>query len=262
MSHLSEEDLILSYYGEADAVDEARMQAHLGSCAACRDVWQEIGQTLTLVDSAAVPEPPEGFERVMWARVQQALPQRSPVWTWRRLVPVLSFAAVVTLAVALGYQWRSAPVVPANPPAIAGTAAVDPSTTADPTALRERVLLTALDSHFEQTELLLIELLNAPEEELVGLGFERVAADDLLASGRLYRATAEQIGNVRFAQMLDDLEPVLVEVARSPERVDRREISSLRSRIDDSDLLFKVRAVTNDIRERQQEIVTANEGGQ
>lgn len=255
MSHLSEEDLVLRYYGEPDAVDEARMQAHLSSCAACRDAWQELTQTLALVDTAAVPEPPDGFERVMWARVRQALPEPVPAWTWRRLVPVLSFAAVVILAVALGTQWRSTPPASVSPAPVASTSAPDPS------ALRERVLLTALDSHFEQTELLLIELLNAPEEELIGLGFERVAADDLLASGRLYRATAEQIGNVRFAQMLDDLEPVLVEVARSPERVDRQDISSLRSRIDDNDLLFKVRAVTNDIRERQQEIVTANEGG-
>ena len=256
MSHLSEDDLILLYYGEADAADEAPMHAHLSSCEACRAVWQELGHTLKLVDTAAVPEPPDGFERVVWARVQQALPEPASTWTWRSLVPVLSFAAVALLAVALGFQWPTTPAAPADAaPPVASV------TSRDHEGVRERVLLTALDSHFEQTELLLIELMNAPEEELSGFGFERVAADDLLASGRLYRATAEQTGNVRFAQMLDDLEPVLVEVARSPEQVDRTEISSLRSRINDGDLLFKVRAVTNDIRERQQEIVTANEGG-
>jgi hypothetical protein len=50
-------------------------------------------------------------------------------------------------------------------------------------------------------------------------------------------------------------------VARSPDKVDRRELNSLRSRIDDNGLLFKVRAVTHDIRERQNEIVIASEGG-
>jgi hypothetical protein len=258
MSHLSEDDLILRYYGEAGEAEAAAIDAHLAACATCRDAWLEIGQTLKLVDTASVPEPPDGFERVIWARVQQALPEPPRAWTWRWLVPVLSLAAVVLLAVALGSRWPRS----ADAPGPASSAAAATATTPDPAALRERVLLTALDSHFEQTELLLIELMNAPEDDLSGFGFERTAADDLLASGRLYRATAEQTGHVRFAQMLDDLEPVLVEVARSPATIDRGEITSLRSRIDDNGLLFKVRAVTNDIRERQQEIVTANEGGQ
>jgi hypothetical protein len=50
--------------------------------------------------------------------------------------------------------------------------------------------------------------------------------------------------------MLDDLEPVLVEVARSPVRLDQQDRDWLRTRIDDDNLLFKVRAVTSDIRER------------
>ena len=81
-----------------------------------------------------------------------------------------------------------------------------------------------------------------------------------MASGRLYRMTAEQIGKQHLAAMLEDLEPVLVEVARSPEKVNRNDLKSLRSQIDDEGLLFKVRAVTNEIRERQQEIITTHEG--
>jgi hypothetical protein len=259
MSHLSDDDLILRYYGEADAADEAGIGAHLAVCEPCREAWHELTQTLKLVDTAEVPEPPDGFERVIWARVQQALPQPAPVWTWRHVVSVLSFAAAIALVASLGGVWGGTPDL---------TGVVRPDETTAETAtsarlaLHERVLLAALDSHFEQTELLLIELMNAPDQELAELGFERVAADELLASGRLYRVTAEQTGHVRLAQMLDDLEPVLVEVARSPEKVDRQEMTSLRSRIDDNGLLFKVRAVTNDIRERQYDIVTANEGGQ
>jgi hypothetical protein len=39
---------------------------------------------------------------------------------------------------------------------------------------------------------------------------------------------------------------VLVEVARSPEQMDSATVRSLRERIDDEGLLFKVRAVTTD----------------
>lgn len=258
MSHPSEDDLILLFYREAAPADEERIREHLESCAQCHGAWQELTRMLELVDAAGVPEPPEGFERVMWARVQQALPEPRTQWSWRHLAPVLAFAAMVLLAVTLGVRWGAAPVetpdrTRAEAPASGGST--------ETASLRERVLLTALDDHFEQTEVLLTELMNAPEDEALGNGFERTTADDLVASGRLYRVTAEQTGNLRLAQMLDDLEPVLVEVARSPEKVDRKELNSLRSRIDNAGLLFKVRAVTNDIRERQQEIVTANEGG-
>ena len=254
MTHPSEDDLILRFYGEGDAAEAAAVTAHQRTCGTCRAAWDELSRTMHLVDAAGVPEAPAGFERVMWARVQQALPPRSPGWTWRHVVPALSLAAIVLLLVSLGSGWRRGAQAPPATDAVSAAAA-------DSTAVRERVLLTALDDHFAQTELLLIELMNAPEEGMAALGFERVTADDLVASGRLYRVTAEQTGHVRFAQMLDDLEPVLVEVARSPDTVDRTDFNSLRSRIDDNGLLFKVRAVTNDIRERQQEIVTANEGG-
>ena len=54
---------------------------------------------------------------------------------------------------------------------------------------------------------------------------------------------------------------MLVEVARSPETVQRKDMKVLRSRIDEDGLLFKVRAVTHEIRERRQEMITvSNEG--
>lgn len=252
MQHPTDDDLILRFYGEQSPAEQARIDAHVRACSSCQSAWVELGETLKMVETAVVPEPDAGFERIMWAKVQQALPaRRHQGWTWRQLVPVLSFAAVVIAVVALGYAWWTK--TPSQQPPVATQAAV----AGDP---RERVLLTALDDHFEQTELLLIELMNAPDSGAAGLEFERTAADELVASGRLYRVTAQQIGNHHFAQMLEDLETVLVEVARGPEKVNRKELESLRTRIDDGGLLFKVRAVTSEIRERQQEINTTIEG--
>lgn len=252
--HLTDDDLILRFYGETAPDEARRIEDHLRACASCRDAWSELEETLKMVDTAIVPEPPESFERVMWAKVSQQLPDRRR-WTWRQLVPVLSLAALILAAIALGLQWRAA-----APPEADGAAA-DASAGGRGPSTTERVLLTALDEHFEQTERLLVEVMNAPIAQDASFEFERVAADDLLASGRLYRLTAEQTGQRQFAQMLEDLEPVLVEVARRPERPDQHEIESLRSRIDDDALLFKVRALSVEIRERQQDIVTTNEGG-
>jgi Putative zinc-finger len=258
MSHPTDDDLILHLYGELTPEEAARIDGHVRACGSCHDAWIELGETLKMVDAAAVPEAPDGFERVMWAKVQQALPpRRTSFWSWRQLVPIASLAAVVVLAVTLSQR------TPGKAPAAQPEMAPMVKMAADPNRTSEGVLLTALDGHFEQTELLLTELLNAPDDGTAGsagFDYERATADDLVTSGRLYRMTAEQIGKQHLAAILEDLEPVLMEVARSPEKSNRNALKSLRSQIDDEGLLFKVRAVTNEIRERQQEMITTHEG--
>jgi len=68
--------------------------------------------------------------------------------------------------------------------------------------------------------------------------------------------TARQTGKVYLEGMLDDLEGVLVEVARSPAQVGRHDLDELRERIEDDALLFKVRAMTTEIRGRQQTLMS------
>src|SRR5262249_17515374 len=137
-------------------------------------------------------------------------------------------------------------------------AAVDAA--ADAQRSRERVLWSAAEDHLEQTEVLLVELMNSRSPNPEDFGFARLAADDLVASGRLYRQTAEQSGDLRLAGVLEDVESALVEVARSPERIGKKDYELLRARISGDNLLFKVRAVSNEIRERQKKSLTVAEG--
>jgi hypothetical protein len=245
--HPSEDDLILLWYGEHGAAERARLDAHVRACTSCQAAWDEIGETLTLANTADVPEPPDGFEAVMWARVSAALPPRTSRWSWRVLVPAASLAAVV-VAVSVSV-WSARSAGPRDDAAFGPTPETVAAKADESNDARERALFAALGTHFEQTELLLVELMNAP---LKGgdFDFERSTAQDLVASGRLYRATAEQTGHRALVAMLEDLEPVLVEVARSPEQMNPDAVKSIRERIDDESLLFKVRAVVTDARER------------
>jgi predicted anti-sigma-YlaC factor YlaD len=223
--------LIQHYCGDAGPAEAAGIDAHLAECADCGRVWEEIAQALTMVDQN-VPDPPAGFERVMWARVHQTLmaapvAQPSP---WRPWALAAGLAAIVTAAA----------LVPARTTLPAGDAA-------DRAALQERVLYTALDSHLSQAELLLVELRNAPED--AGFAFERAVADDLVADGRLYRLTAAEIGRPGLVRVLDDLELVFIELARSQD-LDAARLAWLRSRIDHDDLLFKVRVANYEVRDR------------
>src|SRR5688572_16379564 len=157
--HPTDEDLILLFYEEAPIEERAATVAHLAACAACRAQYEELQDSLALVSDAEVPAPRLGFEDRIWTGVARELPPQTTQWSVRQFAPVLAWAATVALTVGLGYQWtRQAPIAPTPPTAPAAfTEASD--------GLQERVLLTALDQHFGQTETLLVELLNAPEAD-------------------------------------------------------------------------------------------------
>lgn len=232
--HPSEDELVLLFYGDTDKEEEARITAHLDTCLTCQPAWQELRSTLNTVDAAAVPEPPADFERVMWARVQGALDgmaaPRTPWWAPRFWMPAAALAAVLVAMFMVGRMWPIAGVT-------------TPSVTANGDYQSERALLVAMDDHLERSELLLVEVMNAPETDAVRIGLDRATADDLLSSSRLYRQTATHTGNVQLAAMLEDLERVLVEIARSPEELKRQDLDTLRSRIEQDDLIFKMRVV-------------------
>jgi hypothetical protein len=245
-SHPTEDELVLLFYGDATPDDERRLSAHVETCADCQPVWQEIRSSLAAVDAAGIPEPPADFERVMWAKVQREIGDIQPATRWwapRFWLPAASLAAVV-IAVVIGTQMMPGTDVP-TPGSNETSASTQP----------ERALLVAMDEHLERSELLLVELMNADQP-----GFEPAAADDLLLSSRLYRQTATHTGHTELAAMLEDLERVLVEIARGPRELKQNDLDALRTRITDDDLLFKVRVVTDEVRKRQQAIATVSEG--
>jgi hypothetical protein len=257
--HLTEDELVVHAYGEGRQEDETAVDAHLAACPECRSLWEEITATLHMADSAAVPEPAADFEQRMWERVHRGIGAAEyrlvdssehrflggPISRW--LAPAAGLAAAIAIAVLAGRMWHQ-PSAP-SPVVASVPAAADP-------AGQERVLLTALDDHFQRSEMLLVELMNARGASGRDLAFERETAGDLVDSGRLYQQTAQQHGNFRLAAMLEDLESVLVEVANSPERMEAQDLRSLRTRIDDDNLLFKVRAVSKQIQTREKSLTT------
>jgi hypothetical protein len=81
---------------------------------------------------------------------------------------------------------------------------------------------------------------------------ERTTADDLVSAGRLYRETARQAGDLHLASLLDELELVLVEIARGPEALSADQLEAVRAQIEDQELIFKLRVLAADVKARQQ----------
>src|SRR3954464_12071178 len=122
--HLTDDDLILHYYGEPSASTGAAA-GHLAKCRSCGAAYARLQQVLSAVEQSRPPEPPEGFERVVWARLQPELPKRQQGWlTWwvfspGRLALVAAVALLVTGPFLAGRLSKPAPA--AAPPTLAGT---------------------------------------------------------------------------------------------------------------------------------------------
>jgi len=245
--HAHDETLILHYYGELAAPEEADVTRHLEACQACRTEYARLQRVLAVVDSVPVPERAPDYEDAVWAAVARRLPARQRPWwafAWSpsRLALAASLAMLVVAAFVAGRFY------PAGGPA--GGTADDP---------RERILLVAVGDHLEQTQMVLVELVNAEgggtTGDTVDISAAREQAADLVSDNRIYRQTAEGAGDARIAEVLDELERVLIEVARSPERVSREDLQTIVDSIDAEGLLFRVRVVGQEVREREEAVV-------
>jgi hypothetical protein len=226
MKHLTEEELVLYYYGEGAEIEE-----HIGGCDQCRASYQALQRVLNSVDSLPVPERAPDYENRVWAAIEGRIDKRSrwSRWfTWRPALAVAAMAAVVIAAFLAGTRWHQKPV-------IQQASAVDPN-------VRERVLLVAVGDHLERSQMILVELANAaPAAGRLDISNEQKTAEDLLESNRLYRQTAATSGDVATAALLEDLERVLLDIAHSPPEVSARQLQELRQQIEDRGILFKVK---------------------
>lgn len=232
--HLSEDDLILHYYGEMP--ERAGTPTHLAMCEECRGRLANLQRVLNSVDGAPAPERAPDYGQVVWAKLAPKVGRRKGWRAWfapQRLVAIAVLAAALTISFLAG---RYAP----QP---------ETQTVPIPGQLRERVLLVALGDHLERSKMILVEIANAPESKAVNIAGERAMAETLVEANRLYRQTAQATGQTGAVTVLDDLERVLLEIAHSPDDLSGEQLDELRRRIEDQGLLFKVRVFGSQIRE-------------
>ena len=245
MQHLTEDDLVLHYYGELDASAEAQTTTHLSACEPCHRSYVRLQRVMAAIDTMPAPALDEGYERIVWARLEPALSRRRSWFSSFVLSPVnLAWAAAVLVLVAGAFfAGRMMPHEHATETRIA---------TAD--QIREGILLVDVGEHLDRSQTMLVELVNAETTDAsVDLTTEREYAEELLAANRLYRLRATQTGDVALSQLLDELERLLVELAAGPDRLPGEDLERVQQRIVAKDLLFKVRVVSSGVKERQKQ---------
>jgi hypothetical protein len=147
----------------------------------------------------------------------------------------VAFAVAAFLA---GRQWP----IPAEPAA--------PRVAAFPPEASERIRLAAIRDHLDRTERVLLDLMNA-QGGAIDVSAQQTWAGELIDASRLYRAASRRAGDEGVASVLDDLERNLLEIVHGPSHLTPAELAAMQLRLDAAALLFKVRVLSSELRDRE-----------
>lgn len=261
MKHPDDQQLVALYCGEARRAEV--LEDHLRACASCRENFESLQHTLAALKSAPVPERGADYGAQVWYAIAQRLDAphksdqrvRSSWFGLRRLAAIGALAAAIGVAFFAGRYWPRPPV---------------PRSAANPAQIRQGVLLLAVSDHLDHAQMLLMEFVNAeqsrggpgPSSGTVNIANEQQRAQEMLASNRLYQQTAEQSGDVELENILSALDPVLLEIAHSPEQMSSQHFQEIQQRIRNAGILFKVRVVSSDVRDKERSLARQNGQGQ
>jgi hypothetical protein len=234
----------LYFYGELPEASRRGFERHLASCRECRQTLDD----LSLIRSAltARPQldgPPAGDWSGFMGQLDAALhrererPDRAgrPA---RIGLPLLALAALLTL-VTIGVL-----LVARIPPVTLETSNAVRSAPADEIAGAAPALAAVGHQHLERSRLVLLGLAgrDADETTMADWHYERELASRLLDDTRLYRLAAEREGLASIADVMRDLEFVLLQASLTEGR-ERSELSQIQRAIRKRDLLQKMDVV-------------------
>ena len=252
MTHYTEDDLTLYYYGEGRRRHD--IESHLGSCAGCAATYREIAGTLAMIAAPEAPERGDQYGLEVWQRIRHTLPEKrfsgfSGFWGFSGFsAPALAAAALLLVAAFLGGRaWQRSAT-----PAVATIAnRAHPENLEhpqNPQHSQNQILLTSVADHLDRSERVLTDIMNAPRGDI---STEQRWAEDLLDASRLYRQDAADAGEDSVASVLDEIERNLIDVVNSPSPISAADLEQIRRRIDAASLLFKVRVMSDELRKRE-----------
>jgi hypothetical protein len=250
--HYSEEDLILYFYEERARSGD--IQSHLDTCADCASAYRALAETLKAIDTPEAPERGDQYGLEVWQRIRHRLPEQELPWwsVWFRAdrLAVAGVFAVLVVAAFVAGRWWSAGDAPQTILVNAPESTAPDTPRADANAARTRILLTSVAEHLDRSERVLTEIMNTRAGG--DISAEQRWAEDLVAASRLYRQDASDAGEHSVAVVLDELERNLLEIVHSPSKATAATLDQLRRRIDAASLLFKVRVLGDELRQREQ----------
>jgi len=242
MKKITNDDLVLLYYGEHENPELAKMvAADLELSARFEALGLELGQ----IDNFSPPARDDDYAAETWLKIspQLAVSRENPAGFWNRLrnglaQPHFSFAGVAALSVVavlafmLGRQGTQPGIELPITNGIPQTASLAGLGT-------QRLLTSSVSGHLEQVNIVLTEFANSDESR----ANEAERVTDMLVANRLYRQAAAARGDQALASFLAGLEPLLIEMAYEAHQDSPATRNRMQQEIRGS-LLFRVRAVS------------------
>jgi hypothetical protein len=242
MNHLTEEQLILHYYGEEG--DALAAEQHLDECVECRSLYGSLQRVLNVVDTIPAPARGADYGAQVWRRIEPAIAPRRRKWLprfdWRLAAAAAAMAALLVGAFVAGrvypskYRSQQLAIMPVDP------------------QHRERVLMVAMGDYLDRSQMVLVELANASPKGKLDISNEQERAADLVSDSHLYRQTAEHTGDAAIADVIDQVNRVLVEIAQGPSEVTPAELEKLQQRLESEGILFKIRVLGSKVHNQDQ----------
>jgi hypothetical protein len=248
-SHVTGEELVWFFYGEAE--NTAEIDVHLTLCRECRSEYEALKLSLNSLSTWSVPERDADYGQNVWrelVRRDASVAARRGRFRWkawfgaRRLAACALSVTVLAIAFLAGRVTERAD---SSPPSAS--------------VVRERLLAAALTDHLEESERTLKEITNQSGESALDIRYEQQRAELLLRGNRLYRQAAASEGHAALANVLEDLERVLLEVAHSSGELAPEEVRQIRTRVEDQELLFRLRVLGLRLRQLRDEPVRSPE---
>lgn len=229
-----------------------RLQTHIKGCDACRIAFQDMQHTVQLLPPSPDTELPEAYWEAFTQRVinEAAREKRSPstvslmqqrlqtLWDRvgnRQFFPRLGFAlALIFAGVFIGRMW-DAPIDPRIMPDIeqASTEMIAPA------QLTERTR-----RYLDRSSVLLLGLVNfdvgADDPAVIHMDRKRTMAAELVDEARVLRADLNAGREQQLAQLIEDLERILIQIANLEAREDVPSIELIQRGVDHGSLLLKI----------------------
>ena len=231
MNHLSEEQLILHYYGE-EGGDALTVEQHLDECSECRAFYGSLQRVLNVVDTLPVPERSPEYGTQVWQRLERQIRPsrhwglRMPVWRWA--AAGAAFAGLMVTAFVAGHLYHQPTPLPI---------------TATDKQSGEKILLVAVADYLERSQTVLIELKDANPKGPLDISDAQALAGDLVSESKLYRQTAAHTGDTTVANVLDDLDRVLSDITHAPSQLTPEQLAEMRQKLESDGILMKIRVL-------------------
>lgn len=243
----------LYFYGELAAAERDTVERHIVECAECRQSLEELKVIRAALNTRPdIAAPPDGDWSGFMARLEAATSHSRAERTGRGILrrPVIvalsmaALLALITMSV-LGVMRQRAASLPGA--SATQTAASDPGSAVQ-TGAGEGIdkgsglALTELsEQHFERSKLVVLGLATKDPQDSAGVDwdYERDLASSLLSDTRLYRQAAEDRGMNSLADVMSDLELVLLQTSMS-DKPDSESLAQLQRLIRRRDLITKM----------------------